>query len=158
VKKKIIFLSKFFGIFFVLEYIIMTCDFSFLQEFIAQTIALILNLESNGSIIFTQKGNFEIVSSCTGLVSGSVLASIVFSLKKPELNKKIELFLTGFVILLILNYFRVLLVVEAGAMFGTMIAEALHVISWFSTAIIVLFLWYKGTKKVTKVQDFEGFL
>jgi len=157
-KKELIFFAKFFGIFLGLEYLIITLDFSPFQEFIATSQAAILGITSVGNLIFVKNGAFQIVPSCIGLVSGSVLAAAVFSLKKPELKQKILVFLSGFVLLIILNYFRVLLVIWTGNEFGLEIAEYVHVATWFTTAIFVLGLWYYFTKKITGVKNFSGFL
>jgi len=157
-KKELLFFAKFFGIFLALEYLIITLDFSQFQEFIASSQAAILGITSYNNLIFVKNGAFQIVPSCTGLVSGSVLAAAVFSLKKPGLKEKIIVFLSGFFLLIILNYFRVLLVIWTGNEFGIEIAEFVHVVTWFTTAAFVLGLWYYFTKKITGVKNFSGFL
>ena len=133
-------------------------NFQFLQEFIASTQAGILGLESLGNLVLVNGNSFQIVSSCTGLVSGSVLAAIIFSLRKPRLKLKAIIFAAGFGGLLVLNYFRVLMVLWSAREFGVDIAGAVHVVSWFATVAFVLFLWYHITKQVTGARDFSGFL
>ena len=156
-KKEKYFLIKFFSIFGVLEVIIHAAPIGFLQEFIASTQAEFFGLVNNGTQIFVTGGLFEIVPSCTGLVSASVLAAIIFSLKKPEIKEKITIFAAGLISLLVLNYFRVLLVVWSGKEFGLGLAELIHIISWFSTAALIIALWYYFTKKTTGEKSFSGF-
>ena len=155
---EIVFLAKFFAIFLALEAIVNILDFSALQEFIAKSLAAVLDLRSSHSTVFVQGGSFEINASCTGLVSSSVLAAVVFSLKKPDIRSKAIIFISGSLLLLLLNYLRVLVVLWAGKEFGTAAAEALHIASWFTTTAFVLGLWYYFTKKVTGSKSFADFM
>ena len=157
-KKYLIFLVKFFAIFLSLEFFVFGTNLTFLQEFIARTQAELLGLRNVKNLIFVSDGIFEIVPECTGIVSTSILASIIFSLKKPEMKKKLFIFGLGFVLLFIWNYLRVLSVIWTGVEFGIENAEILHVISWFTTSGLVLVLWYYFTKKITKAKNFSGFL
>jgi len=157
-KKKIAFLLKFFAIFAFAEILIFYVDFSALENFIAAQSASYFGLPWSGNAIFVPDGTFLITSSCTGLVSMSILAAIIFSLRKPKLEQKFGIFIAGAALLFILNYIRVFLVVGIGKYHGIAAGEIAHVISWFTTAALVLILWYYFTKKVAKVKDFAGFL
>ena len=157
-KKEWIFIGKFIVIFSVLEFIIFNLDMSFLQFFIAQTQADFFNLQFRNNLIFVKDGAFVIVPSCTGVVSGSILAGIVFSLKKPELKRKIGIFLAGLAGLIILNYLRVMFVIWTGKEFGLGVGDLVHVVTWLFTAIFVIGAWFVVTKKITGVKDFQGFL
>jgi len=157
-KKEIIFIAKFFILFFVLEMIIHLLPLVSFQNFIAQTQGLFFGVEFNKNLIFISDGVFEIVPSCTGLVSASVLFAIIFSLKKPKIKEKFLIFLAGFVLLVLLNFLRIFFVVWTGIEFGIAIAEIVHILSWFSTAIFVIGLWYYFTIKITKEKSFSGFI
>ncbi len=153
-----VFFAKFFAIFLFLEFLVVNFPVVPLQEFIARTLASFLGLGYSGSLVFVSEGAFEITASCTGLVSASVLAAIIFSLKKPELKEKAVVFAAGFVALLVVNYFRVLLVLWSGKEFGIAVAEIVHVLSWFVTSGAVIAAWYFFTKKTAGIKDFSGFL
>lgn len=156
-KKHLVFIAKFTAIFLFLEFIVFN-NMVFIQEFIAQSQAQILGLESVGRFVFVKDGAFEIVPECTGIVSTSILAGIVFSLRKPELKKKLGIFFAGFLILLAVNYLRVMGIIWLGNEFGMGYAEIMHITSWFATSGIVLALWYYFTKKISGVKSFSGFL
>jgi len=125
-RKAIIFLVKFFLIYAVLQTLILAMPLTFLQESIASSQASLLGLESSGSQIFFNSHVFEIVANCTGLMSISVLAAIVFSLRKPALKKKATLFALGTIILFPLNFARVYLVLAAALYLNPGMAEALE--------------------------------
>lgn len=153
-RKAIIFLIKFFLIYAVLQTIILAAPIGFLKEFVALTEANALGFEAEGNIILFNEHRFEIVANCTGLMSISVLAAIVFSLRKPSLKKKLGLFGVGTAILFPLNLFRVYLVLLAAVSFNPGIAENLHVATWFGTSAAIMILWYYLTKRVAKVEEF----
>lgn len=157
-RRELWYLLKFFLIFAAAEAMLFYLDFSALEGFIAQSAATWLALPSSGNLIFLKDGALEINSQCTGLVSSSVLGAIVFSLRKPGLKQKTAIFLAGFFLLLVLNYFRVFLVVWAGKAYGIGTGEIVHVASWFTTALLVIGLWYYFTKRITGTRDFSGFL
>jgi len=157
-KKYLLFLVKFFAIFLFLEFFVFGTNLTFLQEFIAKTQADFFGLKNVKNFIFISDGIFEIVPECTGIVSTSILASIIFSLKKPEMKKKLLIFGLGFMLLFIVNYLRVLSIVWVGIEFGMETAETLHIISWFVSSGIVLALWYYFTKRITGAKNFSGFL
>lgn len=157
-KKQIEFLIKFWAIFLVAEATLNYLSVKGLQQAIATKIGYLLGLETNGYFIYVNDGVFEINASCSGLVSASILGAVIFSLKKPALKEKIIVFLVGSLVLVSLNFFRVLLVVWVGYAYGLSVAEFVHVISWFATTFFVLACWYYFTKKITKVKDFSGFL
>ncbi|MBT4192536.1 MAG: archaeosortase/exosortase family protein [Candidatus Diapherotrites archaeon] len=154
-KPAIVFLIKFFIIYFVLSTIISLLDLSLITNYLAMLTASMLGLEFIGNIIFVDSVRFIITNYCTGLMSGAILASIIFALKRPELKQKLLLFLFGFCLLLIINIPRLLLVlVSAKVGFD---AEIVHTITWFVMSGIILVIWYYGTKSITK-NDFNKLL
>jgi exosortase/archaeosortase family protein len=157
-EKEAFFLLKFFAIFVFLELLLYIIGFESLQIMIAKSQAKVLNLVSEGNNIFSDSGIFEINPSCTGLVSGIILAAIVFSLKKPDLPKKLVVLVSGALVLFVINYFRVLVVIWSGIEFGMQVAEAVHVVSWFSTTFFVFGIWYYFTKFISGVKNFDDFI
>lgn len=157
-KRAIVFLAKFFLIYAALQALVLLLPMNSLLEFIAGTEASWLGLQAQGNAILFDSHNFEIAENCSGLVSISVLAAIIFSLRKPELRKKIALFAFGTAILFPLNLLRVYFVLLAAISFNAEIAETLHVATWFITSAIIIVLWYFLTKRIAKVKDFSGLL
>ena len=157
-KNEIEFLLKFFAIFAVAEFLLFVLDFSALENFIAKGAASYFNLAFQGNLIFVGGWIFEITSSCTGLVSTGILAAIIFSLKKPDVKRKLAIFLSGAALLIILNYFRVFLVIGIAKDYSPAAGQIAHVLSWFSTAAFVIALWHYFTKKITGVKNFSHFL
>ena len=158
IRKELIFLVKFFAIYLVLQAMILMAPLGWLQNFIASLEAGLLGLESTANAIQAGGGTFVIAANCTGLVSASILAAVVFSLKKPEFKKKLLVFAAGTVALMLLNIVRIYLVLLVATSFGTALADTAHTISWFTTAALVLVAWYFGTKKIAKVTNFKELL
>ncbi|MBI4210758.1 MAG: exosortase/archaeosortase family protein [Candidatus Diapherotrites archaeon] len=157
-QNELLFLAKFTAIFAAAELLINTLDFSWLENALAAYAASPIGLQAYGNTVTAGTGSFEVNASCTGLVSASVLAAIIFSLRKPDLKEKAGIFLGGTAILFALNYFRVMLVLLIGKNFGPGAAETAHIISWFTTSAFIIALWYLFTKRMTGTKDFSGFL
>ena len=157
-KKNIEFLAKFFVIFAALQGVIMVAPLGALNEWIAGVEAGMLSLEREGNTLDGGEANYVISNSCTGLVSGSILAAIVFALKKPELKKKMVVFLAGAAALFAVNLVRVYFVVLGGLEFGFEFAELLHSISWFVMSGLIIAMWYYLTKKWAGIKDFSELL
>ena len=157
-QREIIFLVKFFVIFGILEALIFYSDMSFIQNPIAGFEAGLLGLGHEGNSILLDGQSFNIASSCTGLVSSAVLAAIIFSLRKPELGKKLGIFAIGAAALLLLNLVRIYIVLLFGIYYGAQLAEAMHVVSWLTTSAAIILLWYYLTKRLYKIRDFAGFM
>jgi exosortase/archaeosortase family protein len=155
-KNSLIFVLKFFLIYFILQYLIYVINLSFLENSIAFFIALLHGLPVNNNIIYFNEILFIITPNCTGLISGSILAGVIFSLKKPELNEKIKIFLIGTLLLFLINLIRIYLVVLTGILFNS--AELIHVISWFAMTAFILFFWFYLTKKITGIKNFKEFI
>jgi len=157
-KKAALFLVKFFLIYAVLQYIILNAPLGLLENWIASIQAALLGLKAEGNIVLFNVSRFEIAANCTGLMSIAVLAAIVFSLRKPEMKKKIALLALGFLVLFPLNLLRVYLVLLVAISLGPGSAEALHVATWFAMSAAILFLWYYLTKRLAKVEEFAAIL
>lgn len=153
-RKELVFLTKFFIIFFALQFIILALPLMPLKNFIAGTAAGFLGMQSNGSTIAWDSHSFEITNNCTGLVSGAILAAVIFSLKKPDLKKKLAMAIAGALMLFLLNFPRIWLVLWSAQNYGAGFAESLHEITWITTALIVLIIWFVATKKIAGIKNF----
>ena len=154
-KSAIVFVINFFIIFAVLEAGIYFLDFGFIENPLAQLEGNLTGLTVQRNQLFLGQGVFEIGSSCSGLVSLSILFAVVFALRKPELKKKIQIFIAGAVLLFVINIFRIFLVLLIGKQFGFQAAELAHEISWVATAAFILIFWYYFTKKIAKIKSFS---
>ncbi len=156
--KNILFLVKFFAIFALLQTAVSILPLQPLNEWIAGTESILTGIENHGNKIPYDGTNFVITNSCTSLVSGSILAAIVFALRKPELKKKIELFAIGALALFAVNLLRVYLVILIGINFGTAAGDLSHTISWFAMSALIITLWFYLTKKRAGIKDFSELL
>jgi exosortase/archaeosortase family protein len=147
------FLAKFFVIYFVLQFLLLEADFSWLENGLAALEGNWVGSAIKGNTVLLEQGVFEINAQCTGLVSGIILAAVVFSLKKPGWLQKTELWLLGAAVLFVLNLGRLFLVLVTAQQFGTGWAEIAHEVSWFSTAVFILAVWLLLSKKIAKVKN-----
>ncbi|MEW6295481.1 MAG: exosortase/archaeosortase family protein [Candidatus Diapherotrites archaeon] len=138
--------------------LVWTVDLKFLEDWLAGTEAGFTGLQSKGNIIFLKEEKIEINPSCTGLISASILAAVIFSLRKPEIKKKILIFLGGTIILFLLNIARVYFVLLIGISYGAQTAEFAHQLTWLSTAAFIVILWYYFTLRITKSKEFHELL
>ncbi|MBN1940701.1 MAG: exosortase/archaeosortase family protein [Candidatus Diapherotrites archaeon] len=151
---EIIFIIKFFAVFLILQFLILTLPIEPLKNFIASTEAGALGMQSAGSTIFFDSHKFEVTENCTGLLSGAILAAVIFSLRKPDLRKKFSFALIGALGLFLLNFPRIYAVLWAAKAFNPESAELLHEITWITTALFVIIIWYFGTKKILGIKNF----
>jgi exosortase/archaeosortase family protein len=151
-----LFLIKFFAIFFILTTLVELLDLLFFTEWLAFISAMPFKVNVVSNLVFVNGENFLVTNSCTGLVSASILAAIIFSLKKPLIKQKILLFLFGMGILLVLNIPRLMLVLWSASV--GLDAELVHIITWFFMSIFILIIWYFGTKRIAKINDFSELL
>ena len=155
-KQLLLFAVKFFSIFVVLNVLIELADLSFLTGWLASVVGWILGVATASNILLINSSQFVVTNSCTGLVSASILASIVFALRLPSLKKKIGVFVLGLVVLMLINVPRVALVVLAAK--RGFDVELVHELTWGLMSAIVLLIWYYGTKKITRVKEFSELL
>ncbi len=155
-KNSLVFVLKFFLIFSVLQTLIYVIELNFLLNGLAEFVGFLLNLIVVENSVYFNGTLFTITPNCTGLVSVSVFAGIVFALKKPGLKKKFLIFLTGSVLLFLINIVRIYLVVLSGVLFN--LSELTHVVSWFAMTFFIIFTWFYLTKKIFKIKKFEGFI
>lgn len=147
VGKALRFCVKFFIIFAVLYALLLSLDFSFIQEPIASFEASLLGLSYSGSTVFVQGSAFHITSSCIGIFSAIVLAAIIFACRKPSLKLKILSLLAGAIALFLLNLARLYFVLAIGKAYGFEAADFSHTISWFLTSAFIIIAWYLLTER-----------
>jgi len=157
-KRELIFLIKFFLIYGVLQAIIQIAPMGFVTEPIASFEAALFGLESEHNSIIAGPATFVINNSCTGFVSVSVLAAIVFSFRRPKLKKKLAVFIPCAIALFIINLLRVYIVLFFGIMVSYQLAEPVHVASWFLMSGAIIALWYEGTRRLAGIKDLSQLL
>jgi len=157
-KKTLMFLVKFTVIFSALHFLVWIVPTGFLQNWIAALEAGLTGLQVQGNLISLGEHKIMINPSCTGLVSSSIIAAIIFSLRKPEIKKKIQIFLLAAIVMFFLNLIRIYFVLLAGMQFGGEWIGIMHEASWLMTAVFIVGLWYYFTKKITKVEEFNELL
>jgi exosortase/archaeosortase family protein len=148
----LLFLAKFFAIYFFLTALVELADLSFLTQPIAGLAAQPFGFTAEGSRILVDGKGFLVTNACTGLSSAAILAALVFGLKRPPIGKKLGVFAIGLAALLLLNIPRVMLVLFAAG--HGLNADEVHVYTWFLMSGAILLLWYYGNKKIAKVKDF----
>jgi exosortase/archaeosortase family protein len=151
-KKLLIFLSKFFMIFFVLEIILLNLKIDFYNSFLAFVTSAYLGFLNEGNKIFLYGAVFVVDNSCTGFVSIIMLASLIFSIK-GNLFKKTKFFIFGALVLLLINIFRIMLVL-LGANIGFN-SNLIHTLTWFIMSGIVLGLWYYFITKILLIKNIK---
>lgn len=152
-KNILVFLAKFFAIYFSLQFLILVIDLSFLENWLAALQGQWMQATVAGNQIVLKEGVFVINAQCTGVVSGIILAAVVFSLKKPDWKTKFKLWLLGAVALFLLNIVRVYVVLLVAKQYGLYWAGVAHQISWFSTAVFILAIWLLLSKRIAKVKS-----
>ncbi|HLD59131.1 MAG TPA: exosortase/archaeosortase family protein [archaeon] len=153
-KKELFFSIKFFIIFLVLQFFILSAPLAQLENFIASAEAGALGLQSSGNIVFFEDQSFQVGANCTGLLSGAILFAVVFAMKKPDFRKKLLIAAAGALVLFLLNFPRVFFVLWAAKNFGAGLAETLHEITWMTTAVLVLIVWFFAIRKIAKTKNF----
>ncbi len=135
---------KFFLIFFALSFIIDFLDLSIISNFLTIIVASALNLPFLGNQIFLNEKVFVISSACLGFSTISILFALIFSLRKPELIRKIWLFIFGAGFIFLINIPRLVVVV-----FSEIIgfdSDLVHTLTWFLMSLVVLVIFLLATK------------
>ncbi|MFA7133368.1 MAG: hypothetical protein WC122_00115 [archaeon] len=152
-KPIIIFLVKFFIIFAILEFTIISIDLSFLTNLITSIIGVFLRIPYAKNTLFVNSTNFVITNSCTGLISLSILTAITLPLKRMVLEKRLLIILLGGALVLISNIPRIILVIYSG--FFGFDTNFVHELTWFLMSGLIVVIWYYGLKLIQKEKDFS---
>jgi len=152
----LLFVAKFFIIYFILTALLELADLSWLTSAIAFAAAAPMGFAVLGSTVLVNGELFLVTNLCTGLMSASILAAIIFSARRPSFLKKLGLFVAGLVALLVFNIPRLMLVLYSAKL--GMDAELVHTLTWFLMSALVLAIWFFGMKKICGIKDFNGLL
>lgn len=150
--KLLFFTIKFLVIFAVLNVLIWFADLSQLNLFLAKESGQLVGAQVKETSLTFGAGNFVVTNSCTGLVSISILASIIFAFQRPKLKKRLALFIIGAGVLFLINIPRIALVVYSSSL--GLDAEAVHELTWFLMSAIILIVWFFGMRTIAKEKDF----
>jgi exosortase/archaeosortase family protein len=131
-------------IFFVLFFLIEIINLSFYNNFLAEYTAKFFGFNYEGNKIFFENITFVVTNLCSGLVSIAVFAGIIFSFKKPIIKNKIILFVLFSLVLIIINFFRILFILWASILGFD--PELVHIVTWYLMSGIILFFWYYSMK------------
>ena len=157
-RKSLAFMVKFFVLYSVLQGLLVAAPLNRLQNALAGFVGNVLNVPHAGPFLFLQGSVFEITNSCTGLVSGVILASVVFAFRRPAWKAKAKLFLAGFFVLFPLNVVRVLGIVWVAREINPAWAGGLHVATWFLVSAFILVLWYYLSTRFAGVKGLDELL
>ena len=151
-------MARFLVLYVVLQAALLVAPLQPLKNALAGFVGNVLGVPYAGPYLFAGNTVFEITNSCTGLVSGIILASVVFAFRKPNLKAKTKLFLAGFFVLFPLNVVRVTGIVWTAMKTNPAWAEALHVITWFLVSGLILALWYYLSVRFAGVKNLNELL
>lgn len=152
-KIALFFLAKFLVIYLVLQFVLLQLPLQPLENGLAELEGNWLQIPVEGNRLFVSNGVFVVDTNCTGLVSGIILAAIVFSLQKPDWKKKVLLWFSGSVLMFVLNLFRLYVVLWTGKNVSVEAAQTVHWISWFSTGALIIVVWLLVSKRIARVNS-----
>jgi exosortase/archaeosortase family protein len=143
------FLLRFFLVFGIASTALYYLDFSFFNNWIAQLVGTWIGLEVQGNLFLIHGQSVVVANYCNGLSSASILAGIVFGFTRPELRKKLKIFLVGLLVLQVMNLLRVYFVLQIGVLYGIDHLVLAHSVSWGGMSLIILGYWYWAVGKKT---------
>ena len=137
------FILRFFLVFFLVQILLLAWpDIARVQHLIAGVVGLIINVPAEGVFLILRSARFEITAYCTGIVGIGMWWGLLFGFRAPAINIKIIFGVLGSLILFFANILRIALVVFAGRSMNTVVAEWLHVATWFLFSILIVGMWY----------------
>lgn len=156
--RELVFFIKFVVIFSVLYLLIYFAELSLLTNWLAELQRVLFGFNSSGNLVLSTDTVFEINNFCSGLSSAAVFAAVVFSFRKPEITRKVLLFVFGFLVLMIVNLLRIWFVVffDANVVSGS--AESVHVVSWFLMSAAIIGVWYFAVGRIAAVKNLSDLL
>ncbi len=148
------FLMRFFFIFIGVELLLYAFPPLPYQEWLASSLGTAFHLPFHFIWVSLTNGQFEITPSCTGLTSASLFLGLIWGFHSIP-RKKIGVSILGIFFILVLNYFRLFIVVGAGRTHGLGVAEILHVLSWFILSGIAFGMWLHILRRETGEKDWR---
>lgn len=148
------FLFRFFLVFIGVEFLLYVLPPISYQEWLATSIAGWYSIPVHEIWVGVAHGNFEITPSCTGFTSAALFLGLLLGF--PSLPKRKKRWaMLGVVLILLLNYVRLLAVIWAGENISLFAAETIHVLSWFILSGIALGLWFRILQYETKEKNWR---
>lgn len=136
------FLFRFFLVFIGAEFLLYIVPPLPYQEWLASSVAGWYSIPAHEIWVGVTHGNFEVTPSCTGFTSAALFLGLLFGF--PSLPKrKIGWAALGVLVILLLNYVRLLAVIWAGETISLSAAEGIHILSWFVLSGIALGMWFR---------------
>lgn len=154
------FIIRFFSIFILVELLLTLAPPLAYQEWLAATLGNILTLPVNGTLLSVEGIRFEISAFCTGLTTWGLFLGLLYGFPFPRGGKKVLYAATGLVLIVFINFFRLLAIVYVGKTVDANAVELLHTLTWFAMSAAVMGMWYSilcvhaKTKNATRVADF----
>lgn len=144
-KKEIVFLSKFFLLFFIPFAAIHVLPLDFISSAIALIQSTMLrgagiSAYSFGPFILSQGQVFKIIIDCTGLVMLILFFALLYSTKERRPGRKVQL-IASILFLFAFNLFRLFITILSGLFFGENAINLVHPLLWFVDSGVVMLCW-----------------
>lgn len=149
------FLIRFFAFFIGVEIYLYLFPPLAYQEWLAQSVASWFHAPFHEVWISVINGRFEITPSCTGLTSVSLFLGLLIGFPRIPKNKAVA-GIAGLVLILLLNYLRLVLIIGVGEQFSLEAADLIHTLSWFVLSGIAFGFWYYLIRKETRANGMRG--
>jgi exosortase/archaeosortase family protein len=135
------FLVRFFLIFIGVELALAIFPLYAYQSGLTESLGRVFSLPVNGTFLFFQDGTvFEISAFCTGFTSAALFAGLLYGFSSIPKNKT-KYLIEGTVLLLLLNYIRLLVIIWVGQTVSISAAYWAHALSWFVLSGIAFGAW-----------------
>lgn len=135
------FVIRFLLVFFAFQVLAVFSPLHFLQNAMAQILGGMFSLPVEGSLLLLRPTAFEITPLCTGITSIAIWLGLLWGFKLPEKKEKIALAVWGSIVILLINFFRVMLIVYWGKTYPLAAVELAHTISWFVLSGVIILGW-----------------
>jgi exosortase/archaeosortase family protein len=101
-----------------------------------------------GDSLIISGGAFEFIHACIASSAYFLLFILLISTKNIKLMKGIKLFFIGSLLILLMNIFRIDILILSSVKFGKVWFDAIHMIFWkFLSTLYVAFVWIFLVKK-----------
>lgn len=138
----ITFVWRFLLVFFAFQLLALFTPLHFLQDTMAQLLGRMFSIPVQGDLLLLRPTVFEITPLCTGISSIAIWLGLLWGFKLPEKKEKAALAVWGSIAILLVNFFRVMLIVYWGTTYPLAQVELAHTISWFVLSGIIIWSWH----------------
>lgn len=147
------FLIRFFVVFFAIELLLAYFPPVAYQTWLAESVGSVVHVPANGIFLSVNGIQFEISAFCTGLTSWGLLVGLLVGFTYPPWLKKIKYAALGLVGILMVNFFRLILIVYVGMATHLTMVDVLHTMTWFVMSALVVGVWYWMLCRHVKTRD-----